>query len=51
MIRRLIAWLRGPWVAEAPADDLGSLDVRNGLGECPPLTDAQAARLMRDIMS
>ena len=55
MIRRLIArihaWLDYNVITEAPAGDLGSLDVRNGLGECPPLTDAQAARLMRDIQS
>ena len=50
-LRTLIARLRGPWIADAPAGDLGSLDIRGGLGECPPLTDAQAARLMADILS
>lgn len=47
---RIQAWLDYQLVVDAPAGDLGSLDVHNGLGEVPPLTDAQASRLMRDIL-
>lgn len=63
MIARLRTWLRS-LVADAPADDLGSLDVRDGVrvpspvapfsdwedtrpvGECPPMTEEQADRLL-----
>lgn len=55
MIRRLRAmWANlrsAPFVVDAPAGDLGSLDEREfgPVGEVPPLTDAQASNLMRDI--
>lgn len=34
---------------EAPAGHLGSLDIANGMGECPPLTDAQADTLWNTL--
>lgn len=65
MIRlRRPRWLRKEtWIGTAPAGDLGSLDVANGMdrapfpdwdetrptGEVPPMTDQQAARLMADL--
>ena len=57
MIRRLRAmWANlrsAPLVVDAPAGDMGSLDEREftPVGEVPPLTDAQAANLMRDIQN
>lgn len=62
---RFQAWLDYTVVADAPTNDLGSLDVRDGIGtrapfddwddarpcgECPPMTYAQAAQMARDAL-
>lgn len=63
-MKRLLARLRAAFIADAPSTDLGSLDVLDGVGtrglfadwddtrpvgECPPMTDEQAARLWAGI--